>query len=288
MKYDFDCVVVGAGIAGMTSAIYLKRSNVNVLLLDSEAPGGLLNKITSIENYPGFNKITGSELAYKIYEQVTNLGIEVRYGNVLEIKDNIVTTDIEQIKTKKVILAIGRKARKLENTNDVLNISYCALCDANLYKNKIVAVIGYSNSAIEEAIYLSEICKKVIVIGRGSSFKGEQILIEKLNNLKNVEIYLDCVIKNLKKENNVLKEIETNKGNIKIDGMFVSIGYEPNSSFLTNIDKENGYIIVDDKMKTNIDYIYACGDIIKKDIYQLTTAVGEATIAAINVKKDIK
>lgn len=288
MKYDFDCVVVGAGIAGMTSAIYLKRSNVNVLLLDSEAPGGLLNKITSIENYPGFKKITGSELAYKIYEQVTNLGIEVRYGNVLEIKDNIVTTDIEQIKTKKVILAIGRKARKLENTNDVLNISYCALCDANLYKNKIVAVIGYSNSAIEEAIYLSEICKKVIVIGRGSSFKGEQILIEKLNNLKNVEIYLDCVIKNLKKENNVLKEIETNKGNIKIDGMFVSIGYEPNSSFLTKINKENGYIIVDDKMKTNIDYIYACGDIIKKDIYQLTTAVGEATIAAINVKKDIK
>lgn len=288
MKYDFDCVVVGAGIAGMTSAIYLKRSNVNVLLLDSEAPGGLLNKITSIENYPGFKKITGSELAYKIYEQVTNLGIEVRYGNVLEIKDNIVTTDIEQIKTKKVILAIGRKARKLENTNDVLNISYCALCDANLYKNKTVAVIGYSNSAIEEAIYLSEICKKVIVIGRGSSFKGEQILIEKLNNLKNVEIYLDCVIKNLKKENNVLKEIETNKGNIKIDGMFVSIGYEPNSSFLTKINKENGYIIVDDKMKTNIDYIYACGDIIKKDIYQLTTAVGEATIAAINVKKDIK
>ena len=287
MKYDFDCVVVGAGIAGMTAAIYLKRSNVNVLLLDSEAPGGLLNKITSIENYPGFNKITGSELAYKIYEQVTNLGIEVRYGNVLEIKDNIVTTDIEQIKTKKVILAIGRKARKLENTNDVLNISYCALCDANLYKNKIVAVIGYSNSAIEEAIYLSEICKKVIVIGRGSKFKGEQILIEKLNNLKNVEIYLDCVIKNLKKEKNVVKEIETNKGNIKIDGMFVSIGYEPNSSFLANIDKENGYIIVDDKMKTNIDYIYACGDIIKKDIYQLTTAVGEATIAAINVKKTL-
>ena len=288
MKYDFDCVVVGAGIAGMTSAIYLKRSNVNVLLLDYDAPGGLLNKITSIENYPGFNKITGSELAYKIYEQVTNLGVEVRYGNVLEIKDNVVTTDVEQIKTKKVILAIGRKARKLKNTNDVLNISYCALCDANLYKNKIVAVIGYSNSAIEEAIYLSEICKKVIVIGRGSSFKGEQILIEKLNNLKNVEIYLDCVIKNLKKENNVLKEIETNKGNFKIDGMFVSIGYEPNSSFLTNINKENGYIIVDDKMKTNIDYIYACGDIIKKDIYQLTTAVGEATIAAINVKKDIK
>lgn len=287
MKYDFDCVVVGAGIAGMTSAIYLKRSNVNVLLLDSEAPGGLLNKITSIENYPGFNKITGSELAYKIYEQVTNLGIEVRYGNVLEIKDNIVTTDIEQIKTKKVILAIGRKARKLENTNDVLNISYCALCDANLYKNKIVAVIGYSNSAIEEAIYLSEICKKVIVIGRGSKFKGEQILIEKLNNLKNVEIYLDCVIKNLKKEKNVVKEIETNKGNIKIDGIFVSIGYEPNSSFLANIDKENGYIIVDDKMKTNIDYIYACGDIIKKDIYQLTTAVAEATIAAINVKKTL-
>lgn len=287
MKYSFDCVVVGSGIAGMTAAIYLKRSNVNVLLLDNDAPGGLLNKISVIENYPGFNKISGPDLAYKIYEQVTNLGVEIRYGRVLDIKDHIVKTDVEEITTNKVILAIGRKARKLDNTSDIKNISYCALCDGNLYKNKTVAIVGYSNSAIEEAIYLSDICKKVIIIGRGSKFKGEDSLIDKIYKKKNIEVQLDCVIETLNKENNLLTEIITNKGSFKVDGMFVSIGYEPNTSFLNELEKDNGYIIVDNKMKTNIDYIYACGDIIKKDIYQLTTAVGEATIAAINVKKTI-
>ena len=287
MRYSFDCVVVGSGIAGMTAAIYLKRSNVNVLLLDNDAPGGLLNKISVIENYPGFNKISGPDLAYKIYEQVTNLGIEIRYGKVLDIKDHIIKTDVEEITTNKVILAIGRKARKLDNTSDIKNISYCALCDGNLYKDKTVAIVGYSNSAIEEAIYLSDICKKVIIIGRGTSFKGEDSLVDKIYNKKNIEVQLDCVIETLNKQNNLLTEIITNKGSFKVDGMFVSIGYEPNTSFLNELEKDNGYIIVDDKMKTNIDYIYACGDIIKKDIYQLTTAVGEATIAAINVKKTI-
>lgn len=287
MKYDFDCVVVGSGIAGMTAAIYLKRSNVNVLLLDNDAPGGLLNKISVIENYPGFNKISGPDLAYKIYEQVNNLGIEIRYGKVLDIKDHVVKTDIEEITTNKVVLAIGRKARKLDNTNDIKNISYCALCDGNLYKDKVVAVVGYSNSAIEEAIYLSDICKKVIIIGRGSSFKGEESLVDKINKKNNIEVQLNCVIETLNKKNNLLTEIVTNKGSFKIDGMFVSIGYEPNINFLNELKKDNGYIIVDNKMKTNIDYIFACGDIIKKDVYQLTTAVGEATIAAINVKKEI-
>lgn len=287
MKYSFDCVVVGSGIAGMTAAIYLKRSNVNVLLLDNDAPGGLLNKISVIENYPGFNKISGPDLAYKIYEQVTNLGVEIRYGKVLDIKDHIIKTDVEEITTNKVILAIGRKARKLDNTSDIKNISYCALCDGNLYKNKTVAIVGYSNSAIEEAIYLSDICKKVIIIGRGSKFKGEDSLVDKIYYKKNIEVQLDCVIETLNKEGNLLKEIVTNKGSFKIDGMFVSIGYEPNINFLNELEKDNGYIIVDNKMKTNIDYIYACGDIIKKDIYQLTTAVAEATIAAINLKKEM-
>ena len=288
MKYDFDCVVVGSGIAGMTAAIYLKRSNVNVLILDNNAPGGLLNKISIIENYPGFDKISGPDLAYKIFEQVNKLGIEIRYGKVLDINNHIVKTDIEEISANKVILALGRKARKLENTNDIKNISYCALCDGNLYKDKVVAIVGYSNSALEEAIYLSDICKKVIIIGRGSKFNGEDSLIDRIKKINNIEIQLNCVIETLNKENESLTEIITNKGLFKVDGMFVSIGYEPNVTFLNDINKDNGYIIVDNKMKTNIDYIYACGDIIKKDIYQLTTAVGEATIAAINVKKELR
>ena len=288
MKLDFDCVVVGAGIAGMTAAIYLKRSNLNVLILDNDAPGGLLNKISVVENYPGFTSISGPDLAYKIYEQVNNLGIEIRYGKVSSIKNHQVITDLETITTNKIILAIGRKARKLDNTNNLKNVSYCALCDANLYKDKIVAIVGYSNSALEEALYLSDICRKVIIIGRGTNFKGEDSLISKVKNKDNIDINLDCNIKSLESDNNILNKIITDKGEFIVDGMFVAIGYEPNTDFLDNITKDNGYIIVDDKMKTNIDYIFACGDIIKKDVYQLTTAVGEATIAAINVKKEIK
>ena len=288
MKLDFDCVVVGAGIAGMTAAIYLKRSNLNVLILDNDAPGGLLNKISVVENYPGFTSISGPDLAYKIYEQVNNLGIEIRYGKVLSIKNHQVITDLETITTNKIILAIGRKARKLDNTNNLKNVSYCALCDANLYKDKIVAIVGYSNSALEEALYLSDICRKVIIIGRGTNFKGEDSLISKVKNKDNIDINLECNIKSLESDNNILNKIITDKGEFIVDGMFVAIGYEPNTDFLDNIAKDNGYIIVDDKMKTNIDYIFACGDIIKKDVYQLTTAVGEATIAAINVKKEIK
>ena len=288
MKLDFDCVVVGAGIAGMTAAIYLKRSNLNVLILDNDAPGGLLNKISVVENYPGFTSISGPDLACKIYEQVNNLGIEIRYGKVLSIKNHQVITDLETITTNKIILAIGRKARKLDNTNNLKNVSYCALCDANLYKDKIVAIVGYSNSALEEALYLSDICRKVIIIGRGTNFKGEDSLISKVKNKDNIDINLDCNIKSLESDNNILNKIITDKGEFIVDGMFVAIGYEPNTDFLDNIVKDNGYIIVDDKMKTNIDYIFACGDIIKKDVYQLTTAVGEATIAAINVKKEIK
>ena len=288
MKYDFDCVVVGAGIAGMTAAIYLKRANLNVLILDNDTPGGLLNKISVIENYPGFTSISGPDLAYKLYEQVKALDVEIRYGRVLNIDDHIVTTDIEKITANKVILAVGRKARKIDNTNDLKNVSYCALCDASLYKDKIVAVVGCNNTAIEEALYLSDICQKVIVLFRNSTLKGEEALIDRLKDKENVDLQFNCVIQTLKSENNILTKIITNNGEFLVDGMFVAIGYEPSVEFLDSVNKDNGYIVVNDKMQTNIDYIFACGDIIKKDVYQLTTAVGEATTAAINVKKELK
>ena len=129
--------------------------------------------------------------------------------------------------------------------------------------------------------------KKVIIIGRGKEFKGEDSLADKIRNKKNIEVQLDCVIKTLNSNDGILNKIITNKGEFEVDGMFIAIGYEPNTEFLKDIKKDKGYIIVDSKMKTNIDYIFACGDIIKKDVYQLTTAVGEATTAAINVKKEI-
>lgn len=276
MKYNFDCVVIGAGIAGMTSAIYLKRANINTLIIDCDAPGGLLNKINKIENYPGFISITGPELAYKIYEQVQNLGIEIRYGKAISIKEHIITTDIEQISAKKIIIATGRQAKKLSDTNNLKNISYCPICDGNLYKNKTVALIG-NKDAINDCLYLKDICKEIIFITKENiNIQNDKVIL--LNN---------CTINKLEQKNNNVTKIITNKGEYKIDGLFISMGYEPNMNFLDEIKKENGYIIVNSKMQTNIEYIYACGDIIKKDIYQLTTAVCEATTAAINIKKQL-
>lgn len=284
MKYNFDCVVVGAGIAGMTAAIYLKRANTNVLILDNDAPGGLLNKIDKIENYPGYLSITGPELAYKVYEQVQNLNIEIRYGKVLEIDNHIIKTDMDTISASKIIIATGRQAKKLKDTNDIKNISYCTVCDANMYKDKTVALIGNDSNAVKEAIYLNEICKEVILIYKCNI---EKDLINSLKNEEGIKILENSTINTLEKKDNKIISINTNYGNYNIDGLFVSLGYEPNVNFLKNLTTENGYIVVNDKMQTNIDYIYACGDIIKKDVYQLTTAVGEATKAAINVKKSL-
>lgn len=286
MKYDFDCVVIGSGIAGMTASIYLKRAGVKVLLLDNDAPGGLLNKISKVENYPGFTSISGPDLAYQIVEQVKNLGIEMRYGNVLEINNHTVKTDIETITANKIIIATGRMARQLEGTNALKNVSYCAICDGNLYKNKVVAIIGGGNSALEEALYLKDLCSKVFIISR-SELKGETNLQERVKEANNIEIKTNCVVNTLNKENNIVTSIDTNQGILKVDGIFISIGYVPNVSFLKEITNEKGYIEVNENMQTQIDYIYACGDIIQKDIYQLTTAVGEGTIAAISVKKQL-
>lgn len=272
--YNFDCVIIGSGIAGMTAAIYLKRANLNVVIIDNDAPGGLLNKINKIENYPGFISITGPDLAYKIYEQVKNLDIEIRYGNVLSIEDHIIKTDIEQITANKIILATGRKAKKIDD--NALNISYCVVCDGNLYNNKKVAVIGNENS-IEDVIYLSNICGEVIFI---SSDKIKTDFKQK--NIKKIDL---CKIEKLNQVDNKINKVITNKGEYEIDGLFISLGYEPKMNFLDEINKEKGYILVDNNMRTNIDYIYACGDCIKKDVYQLTTAVSDATLAAINVKK---
>ena len=272
--YNFDCVIIGSGIAGMTAAIYLKRANANIVIIDNDAPGGLLNKINKIENYPGFISITGPDLAYKIYEQVKNLDIEIRYGNVLSIEDHIIKTDIEQITANKIIIATGRKAKKIDD--NALNISYCAVCDGNLYNNKKVSVIGNENS-IDDVIYLSNICSEVIFI---SSDKIKTDFKQK--NIKKIDL---CKIEKLNQVDNKINKVITNKGEYKIDGLFISLGYEPKMNFLDEINKEKGYILVDNNMRTNIDYIYACGDCIKKDVYQLTTAVSDATLAAINVKK---
>lgn len=295
MTSNFDCVVVGSGIAGMTAAIYLKRAGRNVLLLEKSAPGGQINMSPSVENYPGFTKIDGATLALNVFEQTQKLHVKYKYGNVLKIiqKNNIfnIITDLEEIKSKSVIIATGRKVSKLNLDSEELligkGISYCALCDANFYKDDIVTIIGSDSKTVEEVIYLSNICKEIFLVCEYEKLIAEKILIEKLNNISNVTIYYNSRPKKLIIENDKLQALLIEKNNVEeqiiCHGIFVSNGMTPQLEFESGLLHENGYITVDNNMKTNINGIFACGDIIKKNIYQLSTAIGEAAIAATKV-----
>jgi thioredoxin reductase (NADPH) len=302
MQLTSNTVVIGAGVAGMTAAIYLKRSNIDVIILEKSAPGGQLNRTNDIENYPGFKHIDGPELSMNIYEQVQNLEIEYKYGDVVSISDfgdyKVIKTDQEELICQNIIIASGRRPRELglpnEKTLAGRGVSYCAICDGPLYKGKITAVVGGGNSAVEEANYLAGISEKVYIIHRGSSFRADIVEQERLLKRTNVEIMYNSVVTELIEKDQRLTELliqtgETSK-NIRVDGLFVYIGHEPETYFLKDlpITMENDYVIVDSRMKTNIDGIYACGDVVKKDVYQISTAVGDATIAALSIKKDMQ
>lgn len=298
----FDTVVIGSGVAGMTAAIYLKRSNKKVLLLEKSAPGGQINRTAKIENYPGYKEVDGPTLAMNIYEQVMALEIEYRYGNVLEIENSkdkkIIKTDMEEIETKTIVIASGRSPKELglDNEKQLIGhgISYCAICDGPLYKEQVVAVVGGGNSALEEALYLSELCKKVYIIHRRDTLRADAILQEKAKEKKNIEFLYNSKVTELIEENNQLASLLVDQdGKIEkldVNGLFIYIGNTPNTEFLkeNEIQLENGYLVVDSNMKTSIDGIYACGDVIKKEFYQISTAVGEGATAALAIKKALE
>lgn len=291
---DFDVVIVGCGIAGMTSAIYLKRSNLNVCMIEKNAPGGQLNMINEINNYPGFESIDGPTLAFNVFNQIKKLEIPYKYANALEIIDNIeykmIKTDKEEITCKNVVIATGRRPRELglQNEKRLLGkgISYCSICDGTLYKDKVVAVVGGGNSAIESALYLSEICQKVYLIHRTESYRAENTLMDSIKEKENIELIKNAKITELKEKDDKLSSVIINDGKeIKCNGLFINVGNIPIPIKCKNLKLEENYIVVDNKMESNIEGIYACGDIIKKDVYQITTAISEGTIAAINIIK---
>ncbi len=301
MEKRYDCIVIGAGVSGMTAAIYLKRAGLDVLLLEKSAPGGQINQTSKIENYPGFLSVDGPTLAMNMFEQVQNLDISYQYGNVAKIRNREdlkeVITDQDIYLAKALIIATGRIPNKLnlEEENQFINrgVSWCALCDGSFYKNKVVGVIGSGNSALEEALYLSEICSKVIMMNRKDRYKGSAMLLEELKKKDNVEFIYHCVVQKLNEKDGHLGSItvkqDENIKEIKMEGLFEYIGYHPDTEILQdfNITSSDGYIIVDQNMKTNEKGIYACGDVIQKDVYQIATAIGEGAIAATQVQKDL-
>lgn len=287
MKLNFDCIVIGAGIAGLTAAIYLKRAGKNVVIIEKSMPGGQILKTNSIKNYPGFIEIDGFSLIRKILDQIDNLEIQIIKEEVKEIKNLKVVTDNNIYLTKNIIIATGRKPRilGLQNENELIGkgISFCASCDGNLFKNEKVAVVGGGNTAFEEALYLSNICSKVYLIHRSENYRAENYLINELKQKQNVFLMPNEIITKLNTKEGYLESIETDKNKYNIKALFVAIGQIPAVIKIENLETENGYIKVNNKMETNINGIYACGDCIKKDVYQLTTAAAEGTMAATSI-----
>lgn len=300
MKLDYEVIVVGSGPAGITSAIYLKRANINVCIMEKSAPGGQLNKSSTIENYPGFEKITGPELAYNFYEQILKLDIPFINEEVIKIEDKtsykIVETNKKTYTCKGIILALGRKPRSFDNENVSLlegkGVSYCSLCDGPLFKNQDVSIIGGGNSALEEALYLSDICKSVTIINRRDVLRGDKMLVDKVLKKDNINILYNSEVVEFNKKDDFLESLTINTNGklnkLDVKACFIFIGYVPATDFLSNLDilDEKGYIKTDKNLKTDIPFIYACGDTINKQVYQIVTATGEGAVSAISFIND--
>lgn len=297
-----DVIIIGCGPAGMSSALYLLRAGKKVTIFESDNYGGQMNYTTRVENYPGFERILGRDLAEKMYNQIIALGANIINEEVInvEIGSSIkVITNSNIYDTRTIIVATGVRNRLLglEKEEELTGngVCYCALCDGAFYKGDEVAIIGGGNTAMEDSLYLAEICPKVTIIHRKDHFRAEQALIDEVLNKKNIEIIYNSEVKELLSEDDELSGIiisnrntlETKK--IDLKAIFVAIGQVPKNDMFNNIlDLDDyGYLSSIDG-KTKIDNVFVAGDCRSKKIRQITTAVADGTIAAMNVLDYLK
>lgn len=295
----YDIIIIGAGPSGMSAALYALRANKKVLLLEKKCYGGQIINASNIENYPALPNVSGYDFATNLYNQIKSLGVILKYEEVLEVTDKKeVITRKDTYKGKNIIIATGLKKRKLnlENEDKLLGsgISYCATCDGNFYKNKNVAVVGGGNTALEDALYLSNIASKVYLIHRRDNFRGEKKLISEVKEKNNIELILNSNITKIIGEDNLNSiEITDNRNNIsklEIDGLFIAIGNIPDNNRFKNIIDldENGYIIANANLKTKTDNIYVAGDTRVKTLRQLVTATSDGAIAVTEITKEME
>lgn len=290
-----DIIIIGAGPAGMTSAIYAKRAGYNPLVLEKNTYGGQIINSSEVANYPGIKKIDGYTFATKIYEQLKELEIAIKHEEVINIKKNDKTINVitnkNEYECKSVIIATGLTKRKLniENEEKLIGkgISYCATCDGAFFKENDVAVVGGGNTALEDAIFLSNYCKHVYLINRTENFKAEKSLLDSFKQKNNTEIITSANVKKLVGKEK-LEKIELDNGKIlNISGLFIAIGQIPNCNF-DIVEKENGFIKSNEECTTNIPGIFVAGDIRNKSVRQIVTSVSDGAVAAINAVKYIE
>ena len=297
-----EIYIIGAGPAGITAGIYALRSKIKTTIIEKFSPGGNMLITETIENYPGFpDGITGLELAERMKKQFLNLGGEIITKEVVDIdlkkdRKTIFLSDGKFIDTDVVIIATGSSRKKLGVKGEDIfvgkGVSYCAVCDGFFFKDKTIAVIGGGDSALKEAIYLTRFVNRCYLVHRREQFRGSKYLQELIENNEKISPIVPFVVEEIigkeKVEYLLLRNINTDeKTKLEVDGVFISVGQKPNVEFLKGKLKSNpsGYLIVNEKMETSIKGVFACGDVIKKDLYQIITACGEGAIAAFFAEK---
>lgn len=289
----YDSIIIGAGPAGLSAAIYLKRANIDVLVVEKGAFGGKVNYTAIIDNYLGEENVFGPDLAFKFYNHAIENDVDIVSDDIINVtkKDQvfIVKSSDEEYLAKTIIVASGTTDKKLDLVNankfEHHGISYCAVCDGPLYKNKTVAVIGGGNSALEESLYLANIANKVYLIHRREEFRGENKLVDKIKINSNIELKLSSTVVELL-GNDKLETIKLSNGEtLNVSALFPYIGQIANTNFLDfkNLCNESGYIIVNSNMETCVDGLFAAGDVTNKKLKQIVTATGDGALAATSV-----
>lgn len=299
----YDVLIIGTGPAGITAGIYAKRANLKVAMFEKDTPGGQLSKYNEIENYTGAKKVAGYELATMMIDHAYELGIEVIYDEVttVELDGNIkrVVTPQGVYESKAVIVATGNVPRRLGVENEdalaMNGISWCAICDGPLYKERKLVVIGGGNSAVEEAAYLLTLATHVTVVQNLDMLTADPKAQDILRSMPNVDFRFGSVVKKFEMENNTLTGVTIQNKNgevetISAEGVFEYVGLIPVTTFVKDLGITNqwGYVIANEKMETAVPGIYAAGDVIVKQIRQVITAASDGAIAAQNALKYIE
>ncbi len=293
-----DIVIVGAGPAGLTAAIYALRFNKSVLVIEKSTFGGQITYSPKVENYPGFKEMSGNEFADLLVEQVLSLGGEIELDTVTEIKPGKITCESGNVyEAKAIIIAAGSKHRQLglDNENELVGngVSYCAVCDGAFCKGQDVAVIGGGNTALQEAVLLSDICKSVTVVQNLDSLTGEKKLADKLYSKDNVKIICSSTVCELVGSDKLtavrIKSTDGEISTLDVDAVFVAIGQVPENKPFENVCSldDYGYIKADEKCLTGTNGIFVAGDCRTKAVRQITTATGDGAVAAVNACKYI-
>ena len=288
-----DIIIIGGGIAGLTAAVYALRSGKSVLLFEKKAYGGQISQSHAVENYPGFKNVSGAELSMNLHTQAKDFGCEFKSEIVTKVTEGEikkVITNKSEYEAKTVIFAMGAEPRKsgLENEQSLIGrgLSYCAVCDGNFFRNRETMVVGGGSTAVQDALYLAEICKKVYLVHRRDAFRAEDSLVNKLREKDNVEFILDSVLVSAEAspilKSVTVKNVRTEEERqIAVNGLFLAIGQVPATKDFADILPldEYGYVKAGEDCKVK-EGIYIAGDCRKKPVRQLTTAAADGTVAA--------